>query len=384
MNAPIESLQIGMHWFGERQGGLDRMFMEIVGSLPAQGVNVRGLVAGSPEVALASGGTIHSFAPLQSALGSRLWGGRSMARALKRARMPDVVATHFALYAAPTTGLFRGVPRVVHFHGPWADESFPDARRPLGYGVRRSLERFVYRGGTRHIVLSRAFGKLLCDQYRIREDRIRVVPGCVDIDRFDTGISRRSARERLSLPLDRPLLFCLRRLVWRMGLENLIDAMFEAKRALPDVLLTIAGRGPLEASLRAQIAARGLENHVHLAGFVPDETLPLWYAAADLSIVPTVTLEGFGLTTIESLAAGTPVLVTPVGGLPEAVAPLSADLVLPAGGFHAIGAGIVSALRDPGRLPDADACRAYARAHFDRSVVAGKVAQVYREAIDSF
>jgi glycosyltransferase involved in cell wall biosynthesis len=218
----------------------------------------------------------------------------------------------------------------------------------------------------------------------VSEDRIRVVPGCVDVDRFDTGISRREARERLGLPQDRPLLFCLRRLVWRMGLENLIDAMFLVKRELPDVLLTIAGRGPLEATLRAHVEARGLENHVQLAGFVPDDMLPLWYAAADLSVVPTVALEGFGLTTIESLASGTPVLVTPVGGLPEAVAPLSPDLVLPAGGFHAIGAGIVAALRDPGRLPDTDACRAYARANFDRPVVAGKVAQVYREAIESF
>jgi glycosyltransferase involved in cell wall biosynthesis len=384
MSRPIDSLQIGMHWFGERQGGLDRMFMEIVGVLPSQGVNVRGLVAGSPAVEQASDGMVHSFAPPQSPLRTRLRGVRSLARRLKHAQMPDVVATHFALYAAPTAGLFRGVPHVVHFHGPWADESFPETKRPFNYAVRHSLERYVYRSGTRHIVLSHAFGRILSEKYGVSEDRIRVVPGCVDVDRFDTGITRQEARERLGLPQDRPLLFCLRRLVWRMGLENLIDAMFVVKRELPDVLLTIAGRGPLEATLRAHVAARGLENHVHLAGFVQDDMLPLWYAAADLSIVPTVALEGFGLTTIESLASGTPVLVTPVGGLPEAVAPLSPELVLPAGGFHAIGAGIVEALRDPGRLPDAHACRAYARENFDRPVVAAKVAQVYREAIDAF
>lgn len=384
MSAPIDSLQIGMHWFGERQGGLDRMFMEIVGVLPEHGVNVRGLVAGSEAVEAASGGMVSSFAPPQSPLSTRLRGVRSLARRLKHARMPDVVASHFALYAAPTAGLFRGVPHVVHFHGPWADESYPDEKRPVSHAVRRSLERCVYWSGTRHIVLSRAFGRILAEQYRVREDRIRVVPGCVDVDRFDIGVSRRQARERLGLPQDRPIVFCLRRLVWRMGLENLVDAMFLVKQELPDALLMIAGRGPLEAALRAQIDARGLEDHVHLAGYVPEDMLPLWYAAADLSVVPTTALEGFGLTTIESLAAGTPVLVTPVGGLPEAVAPLSPDLVLPAGGFHAIGAGIAAALRDPGRLPDASACRAYARANFDRPVVAGKVAQVYREAIEAY
>jgi glycosyltransferase involved in cell wall biosynthesis len=384
MSDPIDSLQIGMHWFGERPGGLDRMFMALIDSLPAQGVNVRGLVAGSPGVAEASGGTVRAFAAPQARLGTRLWQARSHSRQLKRARVPDVVATHFALYAAPTIGVFRNVPRVVHFHGPWADESAQEGRRSLSGVMRRSLEGFVYRGGTRHIVLSKAFGQILHTQYRVNEDSIRVVPGCVDVQRFDTGLTKHEARASLGLPQDRPLLFCVRRLVRRMGLEDLIDAMFIVKQAVPDVLLTIAGTGPLEAPLRARIVARGLASHVQLTGFVPDDELPLWYTAADVTVVPTVALEGFGLTTIESLASGTPVLVTPVGGLPEAVAPLSHDLVLPSGGFHAIGSGIADALRGERSLPDAAACRAYARARFDQSVVAGLVAKVYHEAIDEF
>jgi hypothetical protein len=63
---------------------------------------------------------------------------------------------------------------------------------------------------------------------------------------------------------------------------------------------------------------------------------------------------------------------------------LSPDLVLPSGGFHAIGSGIAEALRGVRTLPDAAACRAYALAQFDQPVVAEQVAQVYREAIDVF
>ncbi|CAG4888387.1 glycosyltransferase family 4 protein [Paraburkholderia gardini] len=384
MSPTIDSLQLGMHWFGERPGGLDRMFMALVKSLPAQGVNVRGLVAGSPAVREASGGVVEAFAAAQSRLGTRLWAARVHSRRLREIRMPDVVATHFALYTMPTTGIFRSVPKVVHFHGPWADESGSEGRGRLSRTVRHSLERFVYQGGTRHIVLSNAFGDLLRTSYRVREDRIHVVPGCVDVNRFDTGVTKRDARERLGLPLDRPQLFCVRRLVSRMGLEDLIDAMFVVKQAVPDVLLTIAGKGPLEPALQARIQMRGLEKQVRLAGFVSDEALPLWFTAADVTVVPTVALEGFGLTTIESLAAGTPVLVTPVGGLPEAVTPLSPDLVLPSGGFHAIGSGLSDALLGRRVLPDAEACRAYARARFDHPVVAAQVARVYREAIDAF
>lgn len=381
---PIDSLQIGMHWFNERPGGLDRMFKALIDTLPDQGVSVRGMVAGTPGVFDASGGRVLAFAGAQEQLGARLWGSRVQSRALRAAKMPDVVASHFALYAAPTAGVFRRVPKVVHFHGPWAAESYPGGGGGWSRAARVALERFVYRGGTRHIVLSRAFGQLLHETYGVREDRIRVVPGCVDVARFNVRATKVRARERLGLSQDRPLLFCMRRLVSRMGLEDLIDAMAIVKPALPDVLLTIAGTGPLEEQLQARIVARGLERNVQLVGFVADDKVPLWYRAADLSVVPTVSLEGFGLTTIESLAAGTPVLVTPVGGLPEAVAPLAAELVLSSGGFKAIGEGIMEVLLGQRVVPDSAACRAYARKHFDRAVVAGQVAAVYREAIDAF
>ncbi|WP_454825257.1 glycosyltransferase family 4 protein [Paraburkholderia xenovorans] len=380
----IDSLQIGMHWFNERPGGLDRMFKALIDTLPDQGVNVRGMVAGTPGVFDASGGRVLAFAGAQSQLGARLWGSRRQSRALRAAKMPDVVATHFALYAAPTVGVFRRVPKVVHFHGPWAAESFPGGGGGWSRAARVALERFVYRSGTRHIVLSQAFGRVLHETYGVREDSIRIVPGCVDVAHFNTRATKREARGRLRLPQDRPLLFCMRRLVSRMGLEDLIDAMAIVKPMIPDVLLIIAGKGPLEAQLQARIVSRGLERNVRLAGFVADEKVPLWYRAADLSVVPTVSLEGFGLTTIESLAAGTPVLVTPVGGLPEAVAPLSSELVLPSSGFRSIGEGIADVLLGRRVVPDAEACRAYAGAHFDRPVVAAQVARVYREAISAF
>ncbi|MGC2968994.1 glycosyltransferase family 4 protein [Paraburkholderia aspalathi] len=384
MSASIDSLQIGMHWFNERPGGLDRMFLALIESLPAQGVSVRGMVAGTPGVFEASGGRVHAFAQANAQLGRRLWHARAQSLKLRDTRMPDVVATHFALYAAPTAGVFSGVPRVVHFHGPWASESGMEGRGRLSRITRHALERIVYRGGTRHIVLSHAFADILRTRYGVRGDDIRVVPGCVDVGRFNTGLTRKQARKRLGLPQDRPLLFCVRRLVSRMGLEDLIDAMFVVKQAVPDVLLTIAGKGPLEPQLQARIVARGLERHVRLAGFVPDAVLPLWYCASDVTVVPTVALEGFGLTTIESLAAGTPVLVTPVGGLPEAVESLSHDLVLSSSGFQALGGGISEALLGTRVLPDAKACRDYARAHFDHPVVAAQVARIYREAIDAF
>jgi glycosyltransferase involved in cell wall biosynthesis len=377
----INSLQIGMHWFPERAGGLDRMYYSLVGALPGAGVRVRGVVAGSPKVAEDSGGTIQGFGSAARALPFRLMDARRALRREIRRHRPDVISSHFALYTFPGLDVTRGIPQVSHFQGPWADESFVEGAATLSQRIKHSLEQSVYERSSRLIVLSRAFGEILTKRYAISPERVRVVPGCVDTAQFDPPCTPAEARLKLQLPQGRPIVLAVRRLVRRMGLEDLIDAVKQLKPRHPDVLLLIAGRGRLEAELQQRIDDAGLSDNVKLLGFVPDAHLPSLYRAATLSVVPTVALEGFGLITVESLAAGTPVLVTPVGGLPEAVAGLSQDLVLPTTGAGAIADGIDAALTGRIKLPDAQACREYARNHFDNAVVAKRVAGVYAEAI---
>ncbi|MDR5817175.1 MULTISPECIES: glycosyltransferase family 4 protein [unclassified Caballeronia] len=382
MSTPsIKSLQIGMHWFPERAGGLDRMYYTLVGALPAAGVEVRGVVAGSPRVAVDSGGAIRGFGPAAQSLPRRLMNARSALRASLDMERPDVVSSHFALYTFPGLDVTRGIAQVSHFQGPWADESHVEGADTLGQRAKLMLERRVYARSSRLIVLSEAFGQILSARYGVPEERIRVVPGCVDVAQFDQKLSRSEARRKLQLPAGRPIVLAVRRLVRRMGLESLIDAITRVKQKVPDVLLLIAGKGRLAEELQARIDAAGLDDNVRLLGFVPDEQLASLYRAADLSIVPTVALEGFGLITVESLASGTPVLVTPVGGLPEAVRGLSEDLVLASTGVDAIADGLIAAFDGTLDLPDEAACRRYAWEHFDRSVIAKRVAAVYEEAI---
>jgi glycosyltransferase involved in cell wall biosynthesis len=93
-----------------------------------------------------------------------------------------------------------------------------------------------------------------------------------------------------------------------------------------------------------------------------------------------VALEGFGLVVAESLAAGTPVLVTPVGGLPETVRDLSPDAVLGGSGPIVLGAGLADALLGRIPLPSPAACVRFARERFDWSAVGRQVSAVYAEA----
>lgn len=375
----ISTLQSGMGWFPQQAGGLNRMYYNLLHHLPSAGVDVHGLVTGQD---LPNNGTpVRSFAPTEASLLGRCAQARLTAQRLLVEENPDLVASHFALYTLPWLDLIGDRTFVVHFHGPWALEGAVERTTGLGTWAKRRVEQMVYNRADHFIVLSTAFKELLCDTYDVDPARVSIVPGGVDVDAFADAPPRLDARAQLGWPPDRPIIFAVRRLARRMGLTRLIDAMANVRRHVPDALLCIAGQGPLYDTLQAQIEAHDLTEHVRLLGFIPDADLRLAYRAADLSIVPTTALEGFGLITVESLAAGTPVLVTPVGGLPEVVRPLSKDLVLSGTDTSALTTGLLSALLAPEHLPTTRACTRYARRHFDWPIIAQQTRDVYAHVL---
>jgi len=366
-----------MGWFAQEPGGLNRMYAGLLSSLNGNGVAVRGLVAGRPQAAITVPAGLSFFSRRDAPTVLRLRACRRAVSAALRTDGVDVVAAHFSLYALPVLDLIGGRRFVFHFHGPWASESRAEGENAVSVAAKRFVEERVYRDVDRFIVLSSAFAEILARQYGVARDRIFIVPGGVDAARYCIDGSRREARERLQLPGDRPLILSVRRLIHRVGLEGLIDAMVEVRKSNPEALLLIAGRGMLADELSSRIAQRDLRDHVRLLGFVPEDDLPSLYRACDLSIVPSVALEGFGLPTIESLAAGTPVLVTPVGGLPEVVVELDPGLVLRDANTATLADAMSWALRDLGRLPSPETCASYVREHFDWPVIARKVLAVY-------
>ena len=378
---PLSVLEMGTGWFGEQAGGLERYFAGLMDHGADAGLRCRGLVVGSAEVARLSGGRVTAYASSTAPLPRRWVAARRAVAEAIDAEPVDLWASHFALYALPVLRQLRRLPTVVHFHGPVGrrrDSVRGNGRWPCT--LKRLIERRVYLRADRLIVLSEAFRAVLCESFAVDPGRVRVIPGGVDVDRFQTPLTRAQAREQLGWPADRPVLLCVRRLVHRMGLHLLVDAVAQLRERHPDLLCVIGGRGPLAEHLAADVAARGLSDHIRLVGFVPDDVLPVAYRAADLSVVPSEAWEGFGLITVESLAAGTPVVVTPVGGLPEVVRPLSPDLVTTAATAAAVAERLDDCVAGRVVLPTADDCRQYAREHFGWPAVARRVAEVYREA----
>jgi len=359
---------VGEQWVTDRPGGLNRYLADLHASTRDGGLDATAFVLG--EGALPDG-VIGVASPTASGP-ARIAG---MRRSVKRAGPFDVIDVHFAAFAgglvAPPTR--PGV--VVHFQGPWAAESAAAGAGGRTVAVRRAVERFVYRRGDAFVTLSAAFADVLVDGYGVRRDRVHVIPPGVDTGRFHDGgpDGRHRARARFGIAPDAFVVVCVRRLVPRMGIDVLLDAWPRVMDGTPSAQLIVVGDGPEAAALQAGAPRPG----VRFAGRVDDDELVDWYRAADLGVVPSVALEGFGLVVLESLACGRPVVATDVGGLPEAVGSFGADLLVPAGDARALGAVLAEVASGARVVPDAGACRSVA---VERSwpAVAARHVELYR------
>ncbi|MDQ6909405.1 MAG: glycosyltransferase family 4 protein [Actinomycetota bacterium] len=374
-SAAVVPLLLGVHWHDDFAGGLDRYVADLLASLRRAGLSPRAALLGPARTAPVG---VSVGAHLGRPLIVRLW---CLRRAAGRAAVDaTVVDAHFALHAfwPVVLGRLRRLPLVVHFQGPWADESAVsgDVDR-WRVGTKRMLERAVYRRAREVVVLSTPFKRLLVERCGVIPWRVHVIPPGVDLVRFRTG-DRANARDALGLPADVGIAVSVRRLVPRMGLDVLLEAWRRVLIDHADALLVVVGDGPERPRLKAAAARLGVSGAVRFIGRVDDETLVRCYQAADVSVVPTVALEGFGLVVLESLACGTPVVVTDSGGLPEAVAGLDPGLVVPAADAGALAQRVSSALE--GDVPSPEGCRSHA-ASFDWARIAERHREIYERAV---
>jgi glycosyltransferase involved in cell wall biosynthesis len=363
---------LGLGWFPDTLGGLERYYRALLESLP----EARGVVIGPAGDGPAR---VTAVADAGSGLARRLAGYTQAAR--RAARDTDIVDAYFALYALGPiySRALRGSPLVIHFQGPWAQENvaagdLSPARRLL----RRMLERSVLRRADAAIVLSGAFRRVLVEDYGISPWHIRVWRPGVDTSAFTPG-DRERARAGLGVEPSAFVVVCARRLVARMGIEVLLDAWAQLEGALPEgSTLLVIGDGPLRDELEQRAGRAPLAGRVRVLGRISDEQLVEAYRAADVAAVPTLAVEGFGLVVLEAAACGTPSIVTDVGGLPEATAGLDRSLIVAPGDVDALATRLLSASR--GALPGRDDTRAFAEGH-DWTALAERHRRLYERLV---
>ncbi|PQV65204.1 Glycosyltransferase involved in cell wall bisynthesis [Abditibacterium utsteinense] len=357
--------------FADKPGGSRVVSRQLARGLAERGHQITFLVArqapGTPDDEKTGAIRIVRYSGAGQAAAFVREGRQSAARLWQEAPF-DIVHTQFA-YAAhgPAQAFPRDAIHIRSFYGPWDAEGYVEdsarlaaLKTPLSR-VKMSLQRAIKRR-VRHQTeaqsLARSRAVIVLSEHSRREalsfgtspERIHLVHGGVDTQRFvPPAGGREAARGALDVPQNGPLLFCVRRLAPRMGLDNLLLAMRAVVKRHPDATLLLGGSGPERARLEQLIVSLELTKNVRLLGFIPENQLVSYYAAADLFVLPTTALEGFGLVTVEALSCGTPVLGTPIGATPEILGKLDKRLLAPSASADGIAQGICNFLENSWR-----------------------------------
>ncbi|MBI4355784.1 MAG: glycosyltransferase family 4 protein [Candidatus Omnitrophica bacterium] len=295
---------------------------------------------------------------------------------LLRQRQFDAAYVHHAIPMALcrlVPGLAR-LPRLAHVHMTWDAEYLirvGGLRALQGGGswrvrsfsrLLRSVQGWGLRAAQRIVVTTPYVRQMVLDAFPWAQPiPIDAIPGGVNIQQFTPPADRAALRRRLGLPQDDLIAVTVRRLVPRTGVPALIEAMAVLRDAGRAMRLIVVGDGPQASTIRELIQRYRLNDRVRLVGPCSNEALVDYYGAADCSVMPTAALEGFGLSIVESLACGTPVLATPVGAMPDLLRPLEPELIFPSSEPAAMADQLARWCSAPGRLTALRSrCRDYA------------------------
>lgn len=250
-------------------------------------------------------------------------------RAMKRLRFAAVAAHGRELLLTP-------------WHtAPFAQRGYDAVRRRALTSADRVLAGSEYTAG-----LARALG--------VRDERLRVTRYGTDPARF-RPLDASALRERLGLTA-RPVLLTIARLVERKGIDSVLRALGAVRRAVPNVCYVVAGEGPERERLGALARELELDDNVRFVGPVTDAELPLWYALADVFVMPSRSeppdVEGFGIVFLEASACERPVVAARAGGVPDAVADGISGLLVTPGDTGELAAKLSELLLDPPRAAE--------------------------------
>jgi len=163
-----------------------------------------------------------------------------------------------------------------------------------------------------------------------KPSKIRVIHNGVDLNHFKhLPRKREEMRIKFGIPKNAVVALTVRRLVYKNGIDTLIESANIAVKKNPNLVFLVVGKGPDQKGVQTRIQQLGIEKNFRLAGFVSDEDLPLCYNAADFFVLPSKSGEGLPLVALEAMACGLPVVATDVGGIGEILMENWGELVGP-------------------------------------------------------
>jgi D-inositol-3-phosphate glycosyltransferase len=247
----------------------------------------------------------------------------------------------------PVMQMFHTLALLKNSTARFENEKEPDTRATLEADLMQKVDKIIAATAGEKASLRWQYGADL--------DKIEIIPCGVDLKLFRPR-PKAEAREALGLTA-RNILLLVGRIEPIKGVDVLINAMrLLVENGERDTQALIVGGGnkkgqddnPEAARLQALVQELGLEDYVKFLPSQPQNQMPYYYSAADITVMPS-NYESFGMAAMESQACGTPVIASRVGGLPYTVQDNYSGLLVPPGNDEALAGAIQELLEDPQR-----------------------------------
>ncbi len=256
----------------------------------------------------------------------------------------DVIHAHDWLVAnaAKTLKSAYNIPIVATIHATEAGRNG---------GIREEQQRYI--NDTEWMLTYEATEVIVNSNYMKNEvqrlfglpfEKINVIPNGINLNIYN-GIEKNFEFRRKYARDNEKIVMCAGRLVYEKGFQYLIDAAPKILNNYHDVKFIIAGKGGMMDELKAKANYLGISDKVYFTGQLCPQDLYTMYKCADVAVFPS-TYEPFGIVAIEGMYAGTPIVVSDVGGLNEIVEHGVTGMKSYAGNANSLADSILSLLFD--------------------------------------
>ena len=266
------------------------------------------------------------------------WARNALAFIKDNALSYSLIDSHYWDAGAAGTILHKAL-GAAHMHTPhslgiWKKRQmeidFPGDSRKLeevyNFGTRIRTETEIYSAADVVVATTGQQHEMLVGEYGLPGEKCRVISAGYAEDRFHPVSEDRRREIRRRLGFTGPVVMAVGRLARNKGYDLLIDAFTHVAARMPGAVLALyaggAERTPAEQDiyqgLLRRVEERGLKGRVRFGSFIPDTELADYYRAADVFALSS-RYEPFGMTAIEAMACGTPIVVTVHGGLHQAL-----------------------------------------------------------------
>ena len=218
---------------------------------------------------------------------------------------PDLIYDNICPFPFHIAHFYGNVPVMSKVHAVYRMDSFSCKHHPLvKVGTILGEETYRLFSDERFVTNSKSTNERLSSLVNNRRNEIIANPIGIDTSNFEFNIAAES-----------DTVLCLAKLTPRKDVSSLLEAWTDVEEQCPSANLVIAGSGPLESELRKKADSLNLSN-VEFKGYVSDEEKQQLLSSSLIYVLPTI-YEGFGLSNLEAMASGCPVISTETWGVKD-------------------------------------------------------------------